>query len=534
MGTALLCAGCSQAWFNTFLDPSQPANFRTNEIVEIKNSISLHDKPLGIPGATEPKPEDLVAIVEEYRIGPGDTLSVKLLDFVQPGYETDLTPLQVNELGYVDIIQLPEIQAEGLTARELKTEIIQRAIDAGIYSAEGQPTVTVQVMSLQQRTYNVTGAVVNPGLFQIIRPDFRLMEAVNAAGGLDNSVKNIYVFRDQPREKVIRESTGRPPRANAPPVAPIDSSTPAPPVSPMTLSVVSGGAGQAQPADKQTGSQPATRLAVPREQAEQELRDAIEPGTATAPASAPSQTPATQPSTTTSGPRWIYMNDQFIEKPGTEQPVEPVSAPPETLTPAQPTTTGPAPTTEPVNWEALAQEGQQRIIRIPADKLRNGDPSYNIVIRHNDLVRLDPGPVGKFYLSGNVSRPGTYDFMGEDLTIRQAIAAAGGLGPLAWPTRCSITRRIDEGREEMLQLDLARIMEGADPDFYLKPNDIVDVGTHAVAPLLLTIRNSFRLTYGFGFVYDRNFADIDAYIPQQNPRDVRRATLQSRFPGLLP
>jgi hypothetical protein len=36
------------------------------------------------------------------------------------------------------------------------------------------------------------------------------------------------------------------------------------------------------------------------------------------------------------------------------------------------------------------------------------------------------------------------------------------------------------------------------------------------------------MTYGFGFVYDRNFADIDAYGAQPNP-----ALQQERFPNLF-
>jgi polysaccharide biosynthesis/export protein len=32
------------------------------------------------------------------------------------------------------------------------------------------------------------------------------------------------------------------------------------------------------------------------------------------------------------------------------------------------------------------------------------------------------------------------------------------------------------------------------------------VGTNALAPFLAAIRGSFRFTYGFGFLYDRNFA----------------------------
>jgi len=41
---------------------------------------------------------------------------------------------------------------------------------------------------------------------------------------------------------------------------------------------------------------------------------------------------------------------------------------------------------------------------------------------------------------------------------------------------------------------------------YLKPDDVIEVGTNAVAPFLAAIRGGFRMTYGFGFLYDRNYA----------------------------
>jgi len=49
-----------------------------------------------------------------------------------------------------------------------------------------------------------------------------------------------------------------------------------------------------------------------------------------------------------------------------------------------------------------------------------------------------------------------------------------------------------------------------------------------VAPFLYVVRNSFRFTYGFGFVYDRNFADQDAYSARANPAEVRRAQRTAR------
>jgi hypothetical protein len=36
---------------------------------------------------------------------------------------------------------------------------------------------------------------------------------------------------------------------------------------------------------------------------------------------------------------------------------------------------------------------------------------------------------------------------------------------------------------------------------------VIEVGTSVRAPFWAVVRNAFRMTYGFGFVYDRNFAD---------------------------
>jgi len=55
-------------------------------------------------------------------------------------------------------------------------------------------------------------------------------------------------------------------------------------------------------------------------------------------------------------------------------------------------------------------------------------------------------------------------------------------------------------------VDLDKIAAGEQPDIYLKPNDIVRVGTNAFAPFVSALRSGFRLTYGFGFLYDRNYA----------------------------
>jgi hypothetical protein len=66
-------------------------------------------------------------------------------------------------------------------------------------------------------------------------------------------------------------------------------------------------------------------------------------------------------------------------------------------------------------------------------------------------------------------------------------------------------RRIGTNREVCVRINLGSILAMDTPDIYLKPNDVVYVGTHFIAPFLSAVRNSFRLTYGAGFLYDRNY-----------------------------
>jgi protein involved in polysaccharide export with SLBB domain len=166
---------------------------------------------------------------------------------------------------------------------------------------------------------------------------------------------------------------------------------------------------------------------------------------------------------------------------------------------------------------AADDQVRTRLIRIPADKLSIGDPRYNIVIKPGDSIFVPVDVVGEFYVTGNVNKTGAVLLTGRPMTLKQAIAAAGGLGPLAWPKRCEIIRRIGRAEEEIVMVDLDKIASGEQPDFFIKPHDLINVGTHATARWRAVLRNAFRATYGFGFVYDRNFANKDFYGQTFNP-----------------
>jgi protein involved in polysaccharide export with SLBB domain len=117
--------------------------------------------------------------------------------------------------------------------------------------------------------------------------------------------------------------------------------------------------------------------------------------------------------------------------------------------------------------------------------------------------------VGEFWIMGNVNQAGVINMTGRPMTLKMAIAHAGGLGPLAFPKQCEVTRRLGRNREEIVLVDLDKIAAGEQPDFFIKPNDVINVGTHFSSRWRAVLRNAFRAAYGFGFVYDRNFADAD-------------------------
>ena len=161
--------------------------------------------------------------------------------------------------------------------------------------------------------------------------------------------------------------------------------------------------------------------------------------------------------------------------------------------------------------------GRARIIAIDLAKLKAGNPRMNIIVRDNDIIHVPPLTVGEFYVMGEVLRPGVYSLTGRQITAKMAVAAAGNLGPLSWPNNSILIRRVGRHQEQTIPLPLQDIFAGREPDIFLKPNDVIAVGSHWSTPFLAVWRNAFRLTYGFGFIYDRNYSEQDFEIPFFSP-----------------
>ncbi len=150
-----------------------------------------------------------------------------------------------------------------------------------------------------------------------------------------------------------------------------------------------------------------------------------------------------------------------------------------------------------------------RIIEVDYQRFVEGDPNLNVVIRPGDIIYVEPPETGFLYIDGEINRIGVYELQNTNgrLTLSRFVSAAGGLSPTAIPNRVDLVRMLGNDREATMRIDLAAIRNRSEPDVYMQANDHVIIGTNFFATPLAVIRNGFRMTYGFGFLLDRNFGN---------------------------
>lgn len=518
---------------NSLLDPSQVGRFDkanpwgpskpvTWPILDNLDVVEVPNDHWTL--ASDPIPSDLVVEQKEYVLGEGDIIDVSVFELVAPGMEYERRT-DINELGNITLQNLNQVHVAGLTPTQAEEKIGQLAVEKGYLLAKGPgspgPQVSVQLVQSHARIFSILGQVGAPAEYNIIGTNFRLLDALALAhditGAQQPGMDYLYVIRGQQNAGVIPPSPETQPAAGAGASNPLNAldkigapgttapTEPAPATAPATAPA--GGA-MAPDSDLPKLIRPLTHQVAllsddPSSLAQADLDSAISGSSApraaapggsaatmpaaaatTAPASAtgPSSGEALMNQTGGSRPGMIYVDGKWVE-------VNPTSK--NNMSEA----------------EAIAAAtgvSVPRVIRIPIQKLKEGDPRYNVVIRPGDVINVPAVPSGEFYLLGHVGRPGVYDLSGRKVTLKQAIAASGGLDELAIPRRCDLIRRVGD-TEVTVQVDLQRVFDGEQPDIYLKANDLVNVGTDMMAPFLAVTRNAYRAAYGFGFTYDRNF-----------------------------
>ena len=117
------------------------------------------------------------ARAQDYRLGPRDVLSVTVLRHPELSAEK----IEVDPGGRIRLPFVGSVLASGKTTGEITAVVRQ-----GLLRQLNDPTVTVTVLQTRPRQVSVSGAVKNPGLFEIGQ-NWRISEAIAAAGGLATS-----------------------------------------------------------------------------------------------------------------------------------------------------------------------------------------------------------------------------------------------------------------------------------------------------------------------------------------------------------
>ncbi len=107
--------------------------------------------------------------------------------------------------------------------------------------------------------------------------------------------------------------------------------------------------------------------------------------------------------------------------------------------------------------------------------LARGDLSLNVMVLPGDMVMVPEPRAVQVYVSGAVQRPGPITTSGDALTVLQAITAAGGETPRAKLQEVSVLRRLADGSQETIKVNVKAIRRGREPDFALQDNDTVVV-----------------------------------------------------------
>jgi len=501
--------GCS----HKFWDPAQIGRFRPVPAVNvILDSLGVAEEaPSAWQGAEDPKPADVMVYKTEYAFEPGDVIRIAVFELFREG-TVFADNFLVNETGKISMPEVGIIEVAGLTEMQLEEEI-KRILEPSILT---DPSVSVTLVNSQRRTYSISGnGVPRPNRYSIPRYDFRLLDALALAGGISQfNISYVYVSRRVTGEEAISEllepggaQPQKPEQLFKPGEDMLEIIAPRAQLRPRTL--------------KQPLVIASAEMITDRELAEAALPEGFELPTNTTQETVNAKggletftKPAgrrviDEPITEEEAERieWIFKDGKWVPiQTGRPGPIEPqLELKPQK--PAEPLVErGPAE----FDWDQMGTGGiQTRVIKIPADRLLAGEPRYNIVIRPGDNIQIPVDIIGEFCIMGNVNRVGFIPITGRPMTLKMAIAAAGGLGALACPKRCEVVRRIGRNKEEIVMMNLDKIARGEQPDFFIKPNDMINVGTDATARWRAVLRNAFRATYGYGFVYDRNFADRD-------------------------
>lgn len=126
------------------------------------------------------------------------------------------------------------------------------------------------------------------------------------------------------------------------------------------------------------------------------------------------------------------------------------------------------------SWIKISKTGKDKSeLKISVKDFKDGNYNQNLIIQNEDIIELLIE--GKFSVSGDVLRPGTY-YLEESTTILKAISIAGGFSRYASSSLVKITRqKKDKSGIEAIKLNVKEILDSTNNEELVQVDDSIEV-----------------------------------------------------------
>jgi polysaccharide biosynthesis/export protein len=136
---------------------------------------------------------ELLLKAEEYRVGVGDILEIRIL---KP--DPSMDRVSVTPSGDISVAYLGSVKIKGKTITEVQQTIQYRLANGYLK----YPVVTVSLIESKSRNFSISGEINKPGTYPI-EDNMTVLKAVSVAGGFTK-------FGSKSKVRVLRQRPDRP------------------------------------------------------------------------------------------------------------------------------------------------------------------------------------------------------------------------------------------------------------------------------------------------------------------------------------
>jgi polysaccharide export outer membrane protein len=188
IGALIVATGCTRF---TQYDPGTVLD------IDGSNSALVEMKDVKVPPPAVESTEGL-----EYRVGPGDVLSVTVPDLIERRTATDIASgnlgnFRVYSSGKIILPLVGAVEVAGLTIEQVQARLVE------VFSAFiRQPVVSVEIQEFKSQPLYLLGKFNKPGLYYLARPT-HLLHGLALGNGLQDrsNLSGARVVRD---DKILR------------------------------------------------------------------------------------------------------------------------------------------------------------------------------------------------------------------------------------------------------------------------------------------------------------------------------------------